>query len=91
MHHGLDGSDLDLRDPVVVIPPRPSPAEPRVAFSWREVDAGHLVFEGRIGTWNVFARAVELHLFIDPFDGATVAWWETDGGSWLRLAHVGTS
>ena len=91
MHPGIDGSDLDLRDPVVVIPRRQSPVAPRAAFSWREVEAGHLVLEGRMASWNVFARAVELHLFIDPFDGATVAWWETDGGSWLRLAHVGKS
>jgi hypothetical protein len=87
LHPGYERSGLDLRNPAVVTSPR----QPRAAFSWREVDAGHLVLEGRMVPSAVFARAVELHLFIDPFDGATVAWWETDGGSWLRLAHVGKS
>jgi hypothetical protein len=76
---------------VVVIPLSSAAAEPRAAFTWREVEAGHLVLEGRVPAWNVFALTVELHLFVDPIDGATVAWWETDGGSWLRLAHVGKS
>ena len=33
--------------------------------------------------------ALELHIYIDPNEDRTLAWWQTERGAWLVLADVG--
>ncbi len=34
--------------------------------------------------------ALELHIYIDPIEDRTLAWWQTAQGAWLVIAGVGS-